>query len=65
MATQFKKGQIITIAQTRLTATRTISTEARKLFFSPNWKYVKEKLKTKFKMNGRVTKKGSKPATAW
>jgi hypothetical protein len=48
-------GQIEIIAQIRVTRTKRMSRDAKRLFLSPNWIGVKAKLKMRFKINGRAT----------
>lgn len=45
-------------AQTKVTKTKTMSIDAKRLFLRPNCRGVKAKLKTRFNMKGNATEKG-------
>jgi len=50
-----------TTAQIRVSRTSKISTAAKRLFFSPNCKGVKAKLKSRFRIKGRTTGQDRSP----
>ena len=61
IVTHFMCGEIANMSQTSVPKMISISIEARRLFFSPNWIGVKARLLSRFKANGNAMIHGSLP----